>query len=312
MEYDVVVIGTYFFDEIYVGLPQFPEPGREIYCQDLIVTPGAAYITVAALARLGVKGGWISCFGNDHYSRYIFERGQQDGLDMSLARRINRPHRQVTTSLPYNGERAFITVSDPEPDDMVDYIITTLADTHFKHVHFAWLPDAAYRPVFELARQKGAGISADCQDIALLNTPDAARQIIEQLDIFLPNAREISTLTGAATIQDGIQQVAGWVNLLVVKDGANGVWIAHQGDIQQVPAMQVDTVIDTTGAGDCFNAGFLTGYLIKKHALYRSATYGNICAGHSVMGVGGTANLLDFNAMQQAASQTYSDHLLDT
>ena len=82
--FDIVIIGTYFFDEIHVGLPYFPELGREIFCRDLIVTPGATYITVAALARLDMKTGWISCFGNDYYSQYIYERGQEASIDLSL------------------------------------------------------------------------------------------------------------------------------------------------------------------------------------------------------------------------------------
>lgn len=305
MEYDIVVIGTYFFDEIYIGLPQFPEPGREIICQDLIVTPGATYITVAALARLGVKAGWVSCFGDDHYSRYIYECGQQEGLALSLVRHLDHPHRQVTTSLPYQGERAFVTVSDPEPEDMVEYIVNSLSAVSFKHLHFSWLPGTAYLPVLELAQRKGVTISADCQDVPILATPESARQIIQHFDFFLPNARELFTLTQTDTLQAAIARAANWVDLLIVKDGANGSWIAQEGTVQHVPPMPVTQVIDTTGAGDCFNAGFLLGYVVERQSAQRSARYGNICGGHSVTGVGGTAHLLDREKLTHTFNQTY-------
>lgn len=304
--FDTVVIGTYFFDQIYLGLPQFPELGREIYGTDLVITPGATYITVAALYRLGVSTGWIGCFGTDYYSQYIYHLGKEAGIDLSLVRHLDYPYRKVTTSLPFAGERAFVTVADASPDDMVEHILATVARISFRHLHFAWLPSAEYSPVIESAHRRGATVSADCQDIPLLYEPRAAQQVIRQLDLFLPNSRELRTLTGTQTTEEGFTALNQPGLALVVKDGSQGAWTTDRGEIQRLPAIPVKQVVDTTGAGDCFNAGFLLGWLEKRPS-DQSTAYGNICAGYSVQGVGGANRLLDRATLREKLSIYYPD-----
>lgn len=306
--YDIIVVGPYFFDEIYVGLPRFPEPGREVYCRDVIITPGATYITVAALTHLGVRTGWIGCIGTDYYSQYIHQQAQQAGLELSLIRQLDRPYRQVTTSLPYQGERAFVTVSDPQPDDMVAFLMENLASVEYKCLHFGWLVDPSYFPVIELAKESGAMVSADCQDIAIVDDPQTARTVIERLDLFMPNAREARTIAQAETIEGAGQCISNWVDLLVIKDGAHGSWIFDKSHQTRIPALTIDPVIDSTGAGDCFNAGFLYGYVTQGHDPEICGQYGNVCGGYSVTGVGGTAHLLTANELGRAISQHYSFH----
>ncbi len=75
--------------------------------------------------------------------------------------------------------------------------------------------------------------------------------------------------------------------MLVVKDGPNGVWVAHKDQLLHAPGIHAGDVIDTTGAGDCFNAGYLFGAIVRGTSLLTAAQYGNICGGLSVTGIGG-------------------------
>jgi sugar/nucleoside kinase (ribokinase family) len=288
LEYDVVVIGGYFFDQIYTGVPEFPVLGREICATGLTTTGGGMYITTTALHRLGVKVGWPVYFGDDYYSRFVRDVALEEGIDLSLAKVVPRPYRQVTTSIPYQGERAFLTYTDPDPVDLYDFWLESLDRCRFKHLHLGSLMKPEFtRRALDKARTQGATFSMDCQDGPHLAKPCNCRELLAQVDIFMPNARETLIVAEKHNLQEALRVLMDLAQIIVVKDGANGVWVGRDGHIIHVPAVAIGSAIDTTGAGDCFNAGFLRGYVLEHAALEVCAQYGTICGGYSVTGVGG-------------------------
>ena len=117
----------------------------------------------------------------------------------------------------------------------------------------------AQSELFDRVRASGATISMDCQHRPItLDTP-GVRETLQRLTIFMPNAHEAKQLTGGASLEAAAEALRALVSLLVIKDGANGAF-AWQGDqAWHSPALAV-TPVDTTGAGDVFNAGFLTAF----------------------------------------------------
>ncbi|MCQ3930172.1 MAG: hypothetical protein DPW16_06900 [Chloroflexi bacterium] len=287
--FDVVCIGDYFFDLIYTGLPEFPELGREIYSQDVTSTGGAMFITTTSLRRLGVKVGWPAIFGTDSYSHFVKELAQQEGIDLSLIKEIPCPYRRITTSLPLQGERAFVTYVDQEPEERDTHRLHSLDKCTFDHLHVGGLHTLEQLPdLLKIAKERDATTSTDCQDVPQLYRSSCEwRELLRHVDIFMPNMREAMMITHREDARDAVRRLLEWVNIAVVKDGANGAWVGRADEIIHVPAFKTGTVVDTTGAGDCFNAGFLYGYLIEKAPLDQCLRYGNICGGCSVTGVGG-------------------------
>ncbi len=288
MEYDVFVPGDYFFDLIYTGLPEFPMLGREVYAQGIIATGGAMFITATSLHRLGVRVGWAACFGNDYYSQYVRSLTLAEGVDLSLACEVDRPYRRVTTSIPFQGERAFVTYYDPPPIDLDAHWLAAMRRCSFKHLHLgAIMSLERLTPLVEEARARGATISMDCQDVP--NLPNACTwpRLLSMVDIFMPNAREALLISGSSAVESALYRLMEWTKIVVVKDGANGAWIGTEGTIIHAPAVNAGPAVDTTGAGDCFNAGFLLGYVVERAPLERCARYANICGGLSVTQVGG-------------------------
>ncbi len=288
VEYDVFLPGDYFFDLIYTGLAEFPVLGREVYSQDVIAAGGALYITATSLKRLGISTGWAACFGNDYYSQYVYDLAVQEGLDLSLAVRVDRPYRRVTTSIPYEGERAFVTYADPHPLDENEFWLRSMRRCRFKHLHLGGIMSLERMiPLAAEARRQGATISMDCQDRPDLHHACEWSKVLGLIDIFMPNAREALIVSGTSAVQAALEQLMQWAKIVVIKDGANGAWIGTEGEITHAPAINAGPVVDTTGAGDCFNAGLLLGYVVEKAPLARCARYGNICGGLSVTRVGG-------------------------
>ncbi|NDJ60070.1 MAG: carbohydrate kinase family protein [Chloroflexi bacterium] len=272
-------------------MPQFPALGREICSTDLTTTGGAMYITAASLTRLGAHVGWPAYFGNDSYSHFVHDLARQEGVDLSLAKVVDRPYRLVTTSIPFSGERAFVTYADPDPDDLYQHWLNSLQRSEFKHVHIGgFMLEQDLMALIRVARDKGATISMDCQDGPHLHQPCKCRDLAREVDIFMPNAREAVIVAETDDVASALDRLMQVIDVVVIKDGANGVLIGHQGAVTHVPAIQAGEVVDTTGAGDCFNAGFLYGYIVEGASLEQSGIYGNICGGLSVTGVGGATN----------------------
>jgi sugar/nucleoside kinase (ribokinase family) len=285
---DILVPGNYFCDLIFTSLPDFPKLGTEIYTGDMTVVPGGVLNTVVGLQRLGVSVGWAGAVGNDFFSRYILDWIQAEGIDMGLIARSDDSLRRVTVALSYPQDRAFVTYVDPAPD-LVSMTLAALEHIECRHLHFHKLViDERMPDLLRLCRERGIFVSMDCQyredtlEIPLL------RAILSQIDLFMPNAGEAQRLTMTDNLSAAAERLTTLVGYLVVKDGANGAHAWRNGLYFHAPALSL-TPLDTTGAGDVFNAGFLAAHL----AGYDIATclrWGNISGGLSTQGYGGCSN----------------------
>lgn len=306
MEYDIVLLGDYFFDQIFSGLPRFPVLGEETWANKLTTTGGAMFITAVALTRLKVKVGWPAYFGNDYYSKFVHDLAQQEGVDLALAKFVDRPYQRVTTSMPLHTERAFVTYTDPEPADLHEHWLESLERCKFKHVHIGgYMPEAQLCTVIEKVRAQGATISMDAQDGDYLLDPPSCRKTLSKVDIFMPNAREAMIITETHNSKAALEALMPLVKVAVVKDGSNGAWAGHQSEVAFAPSIKIGEVVDTTGAGDCFNAGFLMGCVVSHFSLLKSLCYGNICGGYSVTGIGGATAAPTYDLLKAAYHQHY-------
>ncbi|MDX2140753.1 MAG: PfkB family carbohydrate kinase [Chloroflexota bacterium] len=298
--YDVVVLGDYFYDLIFSGLQAFPVLGQEKLSHELVTTGGGSYITVCALHRLGVRVGWRAHFGNDEYSRQIYQLAAGAGIDLQLARVADTPYRRVTTALPMQGERAFVTYADPPPPDRHEFWRIALETTRYRHLHLpgAIAPDRL-APLVSAARAAGASISMDCQDVALLYKECEWQKLVGMVDVFMPNAREARLIAKTDDLDAAMRLLLDWGQVIVIKDGGSGALVGKgSGAYTRVPSITAGDCVDTTGAGDCFNAGFLYGYVCEGASVEQCTRYGNICGGLSVTGEGGATHAPDLASLR--------------
>lgn len=285
--YDVVIPDHYFCDLIFTGLPDFPALGAELYSKALNVVPGGALNTVIALRRLGINVGWIGEVGDDFFSHYVMHRVEDEGIDTSLLIHHNAPFQRVTVSLSYPHDRAFISHVDESLDE-IEMGFMALERASFRHLHLTSL-EVSPR-VLDLIRAchaRGICVSMDCQHHELSPDTPLLRDILSEVDVFMPNNCEAQKLTGTHSLDDAFAALSEFVSYLVIKCGAEGVVAGRGGVRYHAPAINVDP-IDTTGAGDVFNAGFLYGHL-RGYDTATCLRCGNFCGGMSTQGVGGTA-----------------------
>ncbi|MBK9712409.1 MAG: carbohydrate kinase family protein [Kouleothrix sp.] len=272
-DYDVFLIGSYFCDLIFTGLPELPRLGLDLFGTGFDMVPGASFRVAVALKRLGLRAGWPCDFGDDFFSRFVIDQAEREGIDTGLFRRHPFPLPRVSVAFSFRHDRGFISYMDrrrdPPPIDLVE--------RHRPRAvlisHLAYGDEQA--ALVEATHAAGGLVYMDCQsDPATLATP-GVREAIGRVDIFAPNAAEALHLTGADTLEGALAELADLAPLAIVKRGADGA-IARAGEqVAQAPALPVE-VLDTTGAGDCFNAGFLYGRL-AGWPLELCLRCGNIC-----------------------------------
>jgi sugar/nucleoside kinase (ribokinase family) len=290
LNFDVIVIGSYSVDLIFSGLGELPQLGKDVVGKDFKMTPGEAYISAVSMHRLGIKVGWAADFGIDDFSRFALKCAQEEGLDESLFIIHDRSYRRISVAASYPHDRAFITYYDPDPQ--VPAAVSAIIKSNAKLLLIPGLYSGELLGFGKkLIRAKKMqlvmdGNSSTGEIIGKTGESDAIRKAIKSVDIFLPNAQEARRLTGEQNLNVAIRQLGELCPLVIIKDGSNGSLAYSNNEIIQVPAISVNP-IDTTGAGDNFNAGFLYAWL-EGQSIETCLKWGNIVGGLSTTAMGGT------------------------
>ena len=305
--YDVLVIGSYSVDLIFSGMPEFPQLGKDVVSTDFKMTPGEAFISAVTMHRLGIKVGWAADFGNDDYSRFAIQCAREEGLDEALFVIHDRPYRRISAAASFPHERGFLTYYDPDPQ--IPAAITALSKSFAKVVYIPGLYyglflDAGVKLTrFKKMKMVMDGNSSYGDIIGKTRKSAAIRTAIKQVDIFLPNAQEALRLTGELNLELAIRRLGDYCPFVVIKDGSNGSLAYFNHEITRVPGITVNPV-DTTGAGDNFNAGFLHAWL-EHQSVETCLKWGNITGALSTTQLGGTTRKISVEEVRKTLSEFY-------
>jgi sugar/nucleoside kinase (ribokinase family) len=248
--------------------------------------PGGAYNSAVAMHRLGLKVGWAADFGNDDFSRFVLSRVHGENLDESFIVRHERPMRSITVAASYPEERAFIAYYDPEPAVLAG--VKALARGKARVLYLAGLyagPGLEAALLVLKAKKMALVMDGNSHQELSLQNP-AVKKVIQHTAIFMPNAREAKRICQEEELEAAIRKLGEYCPLVVVKDGGNGAYGLKDGCLIHSPALRLKP-LDTTGAGDCFNAGFLKAWMCGMD-LDDCLRWGNIVGGLSTQGPGGT------------------------
>jgi sugar/nucleoside kinase (ribokinase family) len=234
--------------------------------------------TMSGLARLGAKAGFLTMMGNDEMGQFFTNEMTRTGVEM-LALKSDTPTGRVIAMVTPDGERTFATCLGASIELCPDNIKPELFDNwdiFYIEGYLVANPDML-RKAISTAKDKGLKIAID---LASYNVVEESRDFLLELvnnyvDIVFANEQEALALTGMEP-ENALHYIAERCEIAVVKIGAKGAYIQRGDEIVTIPPMKAD-VVDTTGAGDMWAAGFLAG-LVKGENLQKCGMMGAIVA----------------------------------
>ena len=288
---DVLVIGDANPDLLLTGdaVPEFGQ--AETLIDDAgLVLGGSAAIVACGLARLGVATALAATVGDDLYGAFVRDSLSERGVDLRWLRTDSSLRTGLSVVMSV-GDRAILTypgaIAATGPEVVDEDLLSAV-----RHVHsasFFLQPLLAPHLPQLLARARATGATASVD-----TNYDPARRwrgvapLLEQADVLMPNQTELRALTGRPDLDEAARAVLDLGCRVALKQGAAGgvLWEAP-GVVRRVPA-PATTPVDTTGAGDSFDAGFISALLeglSGEECLARAVLSGSL----STRAVGGIA-----------------------
>ena len=253
----MLVPGSPSCDLVFAGLSAWPAAGREVYAGGLGVAAGAHFNTAAALRRLNVRVALVAAVGDDVWGDLVLRDVRAERLPEEHVRVLTGVSTPVSAALNFAGDRGFVTHAPAYETIVADVVSRArelLSAGRVAHVHGDL--STSTRTLLDAARAAGSTYSVDAHEAGPWLAESRVRALVADVDLLFANEDEAIAMTGVSDWRAALLALAREVPHVVLKRGAAGAACAVAGDVWEAPALPA-TVVDATGAGDCFAAGYL-------------------------------------------------------
>ncbi|MCC6454950.1 MAG: carbohydrate kinase family protein [Caldilineaceae bacterium] len=290
--FDILTLGEINVDLI-LGHDARPIFGQfEKVVDDATLTVGGSgTIFAMGAARLGLRVAYCGVVGEDTFGRFMLDHLHQRQIDTRGV--IIDPTLKTGLSVILNvpNDRAILThlgAIDALRADQVDAKLLAQC----RHIHItSYFLQHNLRPglaaLLAQTRAGGATVSLDTNWDPSERWDDGLHEVLAQTDLFLPNEQEARAITRTSTLDAALSTLASTIPTVAIKNGAAGAICRQGNQIILDPGFPMP-VVDTTGAGDSFNGGFLYGWL-HRWQLADALALGCACGALSTQAAGGTA-----------------------
>lgn len=302
--HDLLVVGEINVDLILEDEHIEPRFGEEILVRDALLTMGSSsVITACGAARLGLDTLFFGLVGDDEFGDFMMRGMRGRGIDVSRIAPDPSLRTGLGVCLSTPRDRAIISFMGAINAMRVEQVpIDLLSCARHLHVGSFFLQDSL-RPglpeLFRQARQRGMTISLDLGWDPSGSWFQELSRVMGLVDILLPNETEAAHISGQTSPGDALEWLAARLPTVVIKLGPDGAMAARRGQRARAPALPV-SVVDTTGAGDSFDAGFIYGH-VRGWTLERSLRLACACGSLSTQAMGGTTSQPTLEKAMRAA-----------
>lgn len=289
--YDILVAGEINPDLILTGdvTPEFGQVEKLVDTSTLAIGSSSAIFACGA-ARLGLNVAFTGVCGDDVFGRFMLDEMSRRNVDVSHVLVRSNGQTGLSVILSHGSDRAILThsglIAELQASDIPDDLLR-----QSKHLHVAsYFLQTKLQPdlpnLFHRAHSSGLTTSLDT------NYDPSGQwlgfdELLSVTDVFLPNQTEALSITSSTDVEFAARQLAARAKLVAVKQGADGALACKQDRIYRSGSIAVD-VVDTVGAGDTFDAGFMYGYL-NRWDIEKSLRLACVCGALSTQRAGGTS-----------------------
>ena len=289
--FDILVAGEINPDLILSGnvIPEFGQVEKIVDTAALTIGSSSVIFACGA-ARLGLKVAFIGVCGDDVFGRFMLDEMSKLNVDVNNV--ILRKDGQTGLSVILNqdADRAILThpglIAELQASDIADSLLAQARHLHVASYFLQTKLQSDLPALFKRAHALGLSTSLDT------NYDPSEKwmgfdELLSVTNVFLPNEAEAKSLTGAENVEEAANRLESKVEALAVKmgkDGALGICGSQKVHAGSIPVK----VVDTVGAGDSFDAGFIYGYL-NGWELKKSLQLACVCGALSTQQAGGTS-----------------------
>lgn len=309
-EFDVLVVGELNVDIILDKINGQPVIGKEILAENFNCTLGSSSAIFASnLSTLGSKVNFIGKVGKDHFANVIKEALDEKHVDTSNIIESTAYSTGSSIILNYDMDRAIVTYSGAMSHlDTTEISDAAIAEARHMHVSSVFLQTAIKENIVELfkrAKSLGVTTSIDPQWDPAEEWDLDLKALLPYVDVFLPNRSEFLAITKKKSLQEGLDSVSSFANIIVIKDGEKGSHLWANQELVSKPAYLNSKVADCIGAGDSFDAGFINQFVNKK-ALSDCLEYGTIMGAINTTKSGGTGAFSSLDNVLELAKEKFN------
>ncbi|MBR0500225.1 MAG: carbohydrate kinase family protein [Bacteroidales bacterium] len=313
-KYDILALGELNVDLLLNHIAGFPEIGKEIFARDMTLTLGSSTAIFAAnAATLGSRVSFVGMIGKDSFGDVVKSSLQARHIDVSNLIEAESAATGLTAILNYDNDRANVTypgamsimgVKDIKPE--------VISQARHVHVSSVFLQETLHRELMEIVRlvkDCGATLSMDVQFDPEEEWEFDYEKILPMVDVFMPNEQELMAITRKDSVGEAVDAILPFINVAVVKMGTRGSLLVTREGRRLMPAMLNNNVVDAIGAGDSFDAGFISAYVAGKDLEY-CQWLGNLTGAVNTTAAGGTGAFASKEAVIEAARYNFGQTLV--
>jgi sugar/nucleoside kinase (ribokinase family) len=294
--FDISVVGELNLDLVLYGLPSRLELDREHLASNLSITLGSSSAIFAHnFALLGNRVAFHSAIGEDPFGELCLKRLAESGVDLSAVRRFPGTQTGLTVILPQPEKRFILTYPGVMAEmRFEDLDIARILEARHLHLSSYFLQQALRERVpdlFRIAKEAGLSTSLDTNDDPEDRWERDVLDVLPWVDVLLPNQREACRLAGVDDSLIALEFLAKRAPLVIMKRGEKGAIARRGSEIVEASSPRI-AAVDTIGAGDSFDAGFLHQF-IRGAKIEECLRYGNLAGALSTTRSGGTEAFRD-------------------